>query len=105
MIKWQYILVQIVLERLECGANSEELLMDSIKMYGTTWCGDCTQAKAFFDRNEISYSWTDVDKEPEYQEYIKKLNNGNQRVPTIIFPDGSFLVEPTDEELAKKLGL
>ena len=79
--------------------------MSSIKMYGTTWCGDCTRAKTFFDRNLIEYDWTNVDDEPEYQEYIKELNNGNQRDPTIIFSDGTFLVEPTDEELANKLGL
>ena len=76
--------------------------MSSIKMYGTTWCGDCTRAKAFFDRNQIDYNWTNVDDQPEYQEYIKELNNGNQRVPTIIFSDGTFLVEPTDEELDRK---
>ena len=79
--------------------------MSSIKMYGTTWCGDCTRAKAFLDRKRIDYDWTNVDDEPEYQEYIKNLNNGSQRVPTIIFPDGSFLVEPTDEELADKLNI
>lgn len=77
--------------------------MNSIKMYGTTWCGDCVRAKTFFDRNKIKYEYTDVDEEPQYQEYIKKLNNGNQRVPTIIFGDGSFLVEPTDEELNNKI--
>ena len=79
--------------------------MSSIKMYGTTWCGDCTRAKAFLDRNRRDYDWRNVDDEPEYQEYIKNLNNGSQRVPTIIFPDGSFLVEPTDEELADKLNI
>ena len=51
------------------------------------------------------YDWTNVDDEPEFQEYIKKLNNGNQRVPTIVFSDGSILVEPTDEELADKLNI
>ena len=79
--------------------------MSSIKMYGSTWCGDCTRAKTLFDRNLIEYDWTNVDDEPEYQVYIKELNNGNQRVPTIIFSDGTFLVEPTDEELTNKLGL
>ena len=44
--------------------------MSLIKMYGTTWCGDCTRAKSFFDRNKIDYDWTNVDDEPEFQEYI-----------------------------------
>ncbi|HCE76863.1 MAG TPA: NrdH-redoxin, partial [Dehalococcoidia bacterium] len=41
--------------------------MNSIKMYGTTWCGDCIRAKKFLDRNKIKYEYTDVDEEPRYQ--------------------------------------
>ena len=74
--------------------------MSDIKVYGTTWCGDCTRAKLFMDENDVSYDWTDVDEETQYQDYIKELNNGQMRVPTIIFPDGSILVEPSNEELA-----
>ncbi|SVA49114.1 uncharacterized protein METZ01_LOCUS101968 [marine metagenome] len=77
--------------------------MSDIKVYGTTWCGDCTRAKLFMDENGISYDWTDVDEETQYQDYIKGLNNGQMRVPTIIFPDGSILVEPSNEELAGKI--
>ena len=77
--------------------------MNSIKMYGTTWCGDCIRAKKFLDRNKIKYEYTDVDEEPQYQEYIKKLNHCKQTVPTHIFSAGSFLVEPTDEELNNKI--
>ena len=80
-----------------------DLLMSDIKVYGTTWCGDCTRAKQFMDENGVSYNWTDVDKETQYQDYIKGLNNGQMRVPTIIFPDGSILVEPSNKELAEKI--
>ena len=75
--------------------------MSDIKVYGTTWCGDCTRAKLFMDENDVSYDWTDVDEETQYQDYIKGLNNGQMRVPTIIFPDGSILVEPSNKELAE----
>ena len=77
--------------------------MSDIKVYGTTWCGDCTRAKLFMDENDVSYDWTDVDEETQYQDYIKELNNGQMRVPTIIFPDGSILVEPSNKELAEKI--
>ena len=79
--------------------------MSDIKVYGTTWCGDCTRAKLFMDENGVSYDWTDVDEETQYQDYIKGLNNGQMRVPTIIFPDGSILVEPSNEELAEKISV
>ena len=77
--------------------------MSDIKAYGTTWCGDCTRAKQFMDENGVSYNCTDVDEETQYQDYIKGLNNGQMRVPTIIFPDGSILVEPSNKELAEKI--
>ena len=77
--------------------------MGEIKVYGTTWCGDCSRAKSFMDENDVDYEWTDVDQEIQFREYITNLNGGEMRVPTIIFVDGSFLVEPSNEELANKL--
>ena len=46
-----------------------------------------------------------MDEESQFRTYIRNLNKGMERVPTIVFPDGSILVEPTDEELASKLDL
>ena len=37
--------------------------------------------------------------------YTQKVNNGKQIIPTIVFDDGSILVEPTNAELAAKLGI
>ena len=79
--------------------------MSEIRMYGTTWCGDCVRAKKYMDDNGIEYSWTDIDKEPEFVTLIKELNHGEQRVPTLVFPDGSVLIEPTNDQLKTKLGL
>lgn len=79
--------------------------MDKIRVYGTKWCGDCIRSKAFMDHNEVNYEWTDLDEESQYRKYIRSLNNGLERVPTIVFPDGTILIEPTDEELAYKLNI
>ncbi len=75
-----------------------------IIVYGTTWCPDCTRAKRYFDQRGIPYQWIDVDRDAAAREYIIKLNGGMRRVPTILFPDGSILVEPTNVQLADKLG-
>ena len=77
--------------------------MSKIKVYGTTWCEDCQRSKVYLDNNNIEYDWTDVDEDPECAEYIKTLNNGILRVPTIIFEDGSVLIEPSNEALEKKI--
>ena len=56
--------------------------MSDIKVYGTTWCGDCTRAKLFMDENDVSYDWTDVDEETQYQDYIKAVSYTHLTLPT-----------------------
>ena len=79
--------------------------MSLINVYGTTWCGDCKNAKDFLDSNNIKYEWTDLDKNPDLYKYVRDINNGQEIVPTIVFPDGSFLSEPSNQQLKEKLGL
>ena len=79
--------------------------MSEIIMYGTTWCNDCTRAKRFFDKNDISYKWVNIDQETEYVDYVISMNEGLSIVPTIVFADGSFLDEPSDLDLAVKFDL
>lgn len=74
-----------------------------IKIYGKAWCGDCTRAKRFLDDNNIAYKYTDIGKETQYIDYVLQVNSGQEKVPTIVFPDGTVLVEPTNQELAEKL--
>jgi mycoredoxin len=77
--------------------------MEQIKVYGTKWCPDCLRAKQALGRHNISYTWIDIENDEQALEYVVKVNNGNQSVPTIVFPDGSVLVEPGNAELEKKL--
>jgi len=74
----------------------------SIVMYATEYCGDCKRAKAFFEQNQIAYVKIDLEGNEEAVKFVKTVNNGNRSVPTIIFPDGTILVEPSQEELRAK---
>lgn len=76
-----------------------------IKVYGAKTCEDTLRSRAFLKQHNIPYIWIDVDEDKQGSETIKALNNGNRSTPTIVFEDGSFLVEPSDEDLAQKLGL
>ena len=78
---------------------------EPIKVYGASWCGDCRRAKRFLGDQRIAYEWHDIEQEPSYIEVVQRYNDGNNTIPTIVFPDGSHLAEPTNEELADKLGL
>ena len=79
--------------------------MAQIKVYGTTWCADCDRAKAFMDDHDIKYEWTNIEEEVEFVDLVLRINDGQKRVPTILFADGSVLVEPSNRELAEKLAV
>ena len=76
-----------------------------IIVYGTTWCPDCRRAKEFLGEQRIHYHWVDTEKYPASMTLVRKLNQGRRIIPTLIFPDDSTLVEPSNAELATKLEL
>jgi len=78
---------------------------ETITVYGTTWCPDCKQAKQFFGEQRIQYAHVDIENDPQAVAFVEKLNQGKRVIPTIIFPDGTVLSEPSNAELAAKLGL
>lgn len=75
---------------------------NQIVMYTTAWCPDCRRAKFFLKRKKIDFLEIDVNEDKKAAEFVKDLNNGNRSVPTIIFPDGSRMVEPSESELEDK---
>ena len=77
--------------------------MEQIKMYGTRWCPDCLRAKQIFSKHNIAFTWHDIEQDEEACAYVEKVNGGFKSVPTILFPDGSVLVEPSNAALEKKL--
>ena len=78
---------------------------ETVIVYGTTWCPDCKQAKQFLGEQRIHYHWVDIEQDPAAMSYVEEVNQGKRIIPTIVFPDGSMLVEPSNAELAEKLGL
>ena len=80
-------------------------MSDEIQIYGAPWCPDCRRAKRFLGDQRIAYGWHDVEADPEGLKVVQERNGGNNVIPTIVFPDGSHLSEPSNEELADKLGL
>ena len=72
-------------------------------LYGTSWCGDCRRSRRVFAQVNTIYEDIDIDSDPQAEAFVKELNRGNRPVPTIVFPDGSVMVEPDDYALAEKL--
>jgi thioredoxin reductase (NADPH) len=76
-----------------------------ITLYGTLWCSDCKRSKKFFGEQRIHYHFVDVDSDAEGLAFVEQVNGGKHIIPTILFADGSTLVEPSNAELAAKLGI
>ncbi|MEX2247601.1 MAG: FAD-dependent oxidoreductase [Dehalococcoidia bacterium] len=76
-----------------------------ITMYGTLWCGDCKRTKQFFGEQRVHYDFVDIDANPEGIAVVERANGGRHIIPVLLFGDGSTLVEPSNAELAAKLGL
>lgn len=75
-----------------------------IVMYSTSWCPDCHRAKYLLDEYGVPYVDIDVDEDSDGLAFVKQINNGQRVVPTIVFPDSSILVEPSNVQLAEKAG-
>lgn len=77
----------------------------TITIYGTTWCGDCRRTMRFLDYLKVPYQWIDIDQDKDGEVFVFSVNQGMRSVPTIVFTDGSILVEPSNTKVAEKLGL
>lgn len=77
----------------------------TIKLYGTNWCSDCKRSKKFLGEQRVRYDFINIEEDIEGQAFVQKVQNGGLTIPTIVFEDGSILIEPSNAELAVKLGL
>lgn len=77
----------------------------NITVYGAPWCPDCRRSKQFLGEQRIPYIWVDIDEDEEGRKRVQAVNDGKQIIPTIVFQDGSILVEPSNADLAAKLGI
>jgi len=79
--------------------------MAEITLYGAPWCPDCKRSKQFLAEHRVDYKWVDIDQDPDGLAFVERLQAGGRTIPTVVFGEGDYLVEPTNEELAGKLGL
>jgi glutaredoxin len=76
----------------------------NIVLYGADWCGDCRRSKGYLDAHAVAYTYVDVDADPAAKAMIEALT-GAKSIPVIVFEDGSYLIEPSNEALGAKVGI
>jgi mycoredoxin len=74
-----------------------------VTMYTSNWCPDCWRAKKVLESMHVQFTEVDITRDSEALALVEQLNNGYRSVPTILFPDGSVLTEPSTTQLVAKL--
>ena len=78
-------------------------MQDQLTIYSTQWCGYCHRLMRQLDREGVEYDVVDIEHVPTAAEYVMSVNGGNQTVPTVVFPDGSALTNPSVAEVKERL--
>ena len=72
-------------------------------MYTTPWCGFCRNLKKQLARDGIEMTELDIEQDQAAAEFVMSVNGGNQTVPTIVFPDGTTLANPSAAQVRERL--
>ena len=78
-------------------------MLEPLTMYTTTWCGFCRRLKSQLGREGIEVREVDIELDPEAADFVMSVNGGNQTVPTLLFADGSALVNPSVAQVKERL--
>ncbi len=90
---------------LSTWAEASRLPFEGLRIAGSRWSPQSYVVKDFLARNQIPYEWIDVDRDAPVRQLVESIAPGGQRLPVVLFPDGSSLVEPTLPQLAARVGL
>jgi mycoredoxin len=74
-----------------------------LTMYTTSWCGFCRNLKSQLARAGIEMAEVDIEQDQAAAEFVMSVNGGNQTVPTVLFPDGTALVNPSAAQVKARL--
>ena len=74
-----------------------------LTMYTTQWCGFCKRLRAQLGRAGVEITEVDIERDPGAADYVMSVNGGNQTVPTVVFPDGMALTNPSAARVRERL--
>ena len=74
-----------------------------LTMYTTPWCGFCKRLKRQLAADGIEMAEVDIEQDPAAADYVMCVNGGFQTVPTVVFPDGSALTNPSAAAVKERL--
>lgn len=78
-------------------------MAEKILVYGHPGCPSVPSVTGMLSRTQVAYDYINIRQQPQAAAQVRAVNNGNESVPTLVFPDGSTLTEPSAGELKRKL--
>lgn len=76
---------------------------EKVIVYGQPRCPGVPPVRGLLTLAKVPFDYVDIHQDREAARYVADLNDGYERVPTLRFPDGSTLTEPSVGELRDKL--
>jgi thioredoxin reductase (NADPH) len=89
---------------LDSWLSADHKPVPEIKVVGHRWSARSSEVREFLARNQVPYRWY-TSEEAEGQRLLAAAGADDQRLPLVITPDGETLIEPSDPELASRVGL
>ena len=74
-------------------------------VYGTIADDDTTRARRFLAQNNIPFEFRDILGDADAAHVVERVTGGEHITPVLLFPDGTTLVEPTNQQIALHLGI
>jgi thioredoxin reductase (NADPH) len=78
---------------------------EGIRVVGPRYGLQDYRVRNFLSRNQVPYVWLDPERDDQAVELLSKFGVDDSKLPVVLFPDGTSLVQPGDEELAQRVGL
>ena len=83
----------------------EQPSSEPLRLVGLQWAAQSHEVRDFLARNGVPYRWMDLERDPAARALLDELGVGDDRLPVLVFPDGSCVADPTDVEIAERIGL
>jgi thioredoxin reductase (NADPH) len=78
---------------------------EGVRIIGHRWSPAVHTIKDFLARNQVPYQWLDVESDAEARRLMEAISSDAAPLPLALFPDGSYLPQPTNIQIAEKIGL
>ena len=98
-------LYPVLTDLLEAWSSGHRPRYEGLQVVGLRWSARDHQVRDFLSRNQIPFKWLDPERTDQAASMLTQYGVPDAKLPVVLFPDGSSLVQPSLPDLAGKVGL